>query len=115
MTAALLATMRADAAAHGARFVVLYAPHRLEITGAGAPPLVRGARQLAAEAGAAPGAAWLDLTAPLADAAASGEVVLFSGDEHWTPAGHSVVARAILASGVLDAEVARVRMGSFPP
>ncbi len=102
LTARLLAAMRDAATAHGAHFVVLYAPHRLEIEGAAPPPVVRAAHVLAQAVGSAPGAAWIDLTAPLAVAAAAGAPVLFVGDEHWTPAGHRVVAEAILASGVLD-------------
>jgi len=102
LTARLLAAMQAAATAHGAHFAVLYAPHRLEIEGAVPPPVVRAAHALAHAVGSAPGAAWIDLTAPLAAAAAAGAPVLFAGDEHWTPAGHRVVADAILSSGVFD-------------
>ena len=43
----------------------------------------------------AQGIAYLDLTPPLKEAAAQGELVYFPDDGHWNAAGHEVVARAI--------------------
>ncbi len=41
------------------------------------------------------GIAYLDLTLPLQEAAAQGELVYFPDDGHWNAAGHEVVAEAI--------------------
>lgn len=103
ITARLLRELAAVAAHRGARLVIVYAPHRLELPSPPAAPVgVRAAHQLAAEAAAASGATFVDLTAPLAAAAQRGEPVLFPGDEHWTPHGHRLVADALLAAGVPD-------------
>lgn len=102
ITARLLRELAAVAAHRGARVAIIYAPHRLELASPPAAPAgVRAAHQLAAEAAVASGATFIDLTAPLAAAAARGEPVLFPGDEHWTPHGHRLVADAILAAGIL--------------
>ena len=99
LTWRLLEAIVATASAGGARVVIAYAPHRLELGAPDAvPPAVGAARTLAGAAATASGAQWVDLTpalAPLGDAA------LFPGDEHWTPAGHAAVAAALLAAGAL--------------
>ncbi|MBI1824752.1 MAG: SGNH/GDSL hydrolase family protein [Planctomycetes bacterium] len=41
---------------------------------------------------------FISLTKPLRDATASGTQVYYSYDQHWSPAGHEVVARAINAA-----------------
>jgi lysophospholipase L1-like esterase len=96
----LLRALAAAASEHGARPVILYAPHRLELQSAVAPVGVQAAHALAAEAARASGASFVDLTPPLAAAAARGEPVIFPGDEHWTPHGHRLAAEALLAAGV---------------
>lgn len=101
ITERLLRALAATATEHGARPVIVYAPHRLELQAAVAPVGVQAAHALAAEAAHASGATYVDLTPPLAAAAARGEPVIFPGDEHWTPHGHRVVADVLLASGAL--------------
>lgn len=97
LAARLLEAVITVARAHGATTVIAYAPHRLELTATDtAPPLVQAAHLVARRAAEQGGAVWVDLTQPLADAARSGEPVLFDGDEHWTPRGHVVVADTLL-------------------
>jgi lysophospholipase L1-like esterase len=105
LTAHLLAAVAAETRAHGARLVIVYAPHRLELTAApdAVPPVVRAAHTLAHDAATAAGAGWIDLTPVLAAA----PELLFRGDEHWTPAGHARVAAAMLAQGGLAAQPRR--------
>lgn len=101
LTQRLVGAMADSARAHGARFVVLYAPHRLELTAPGAvPPQIRAARAAAEAAVADAGVAWVDLTPAFAAATTP---VLFAGDEHWTPAGHALAARVLLDADVLPA------------
>lgn len=100
VTGRLLAAVAAAARAHRARLVILYAPHRLELTAPEAlPPVVRAAHAVAQDAATQAGASWVDLTPVLA---AAREPVLFPGDEHWTPAGHALVAGALLAAGAVQ-------------
>ncbi|MFN8644965.1 MAG: SGNH/GDSL hydrolase family protein [Candidatus Binatia bacterium] len=100
LTERLLEAIVATASAHGARVVIAYAPHRLELEAPDAvPPAVRAARALAEHAAASRGARGVDLTPALA--AVRGEAVLFPGDEHWTAAGHAAVAGALLDAGAV--------------
>lgn len=96
----LLVAIAEAATARGARVAIAYAPHRLELGAPdGVPAAVRAAHALAESAARRSGARWIDLTPTLAAAAAGGTSVLFTGDEHWTPAGHALVAGALLAAG----------------
>lgn len=97
LTQRLLEAVADAARAHGATLVIAYAPHRLELTSPDtAPPIVLAARAAARQAAQAGGATFVDLTPPLSEAAQRGDAVLFEGDEHWTPAGHAVVAEALI-------------------
>lgn len=93
LTERLLVAIAETATAHGARVVLAYAPHRLELEAPDAVPgEVRAAHALAAAAAGAGGAQWVDLTPALAGLR---EAALFDGDDHWTPAGHAAVAAAL--------------------
>jgi hypothetical protein len=91
------------AAQHGAKFVLVYVPHHTEIV---APvsgyPYIRGVHAMIRDVAAKNGIALVDLTDAFQAGTRNGEVLTFPSDEHWTPAGHQLVADVLLQSPLLQ-------------
>lgn len=104
VTQKLLAAMAEAAAAHGARFAIVYVPQRSELGGLNTLPAVQAVHDLVRETAAARGIPLIDLTADFAAAMQRGEVVVFPHDQHWNAAGHRLAASLLLASPVARLE-----------
>jgi len=105
VTLRILQEMHRVAAAHGARLILVYLPHRSEIEGDhGRNANIRGAHALAQDFAATDNVPLVDLTGPFHDHTARGESLIYAHDEHWQPAGHALAADVLVASGLLGAD-----------
>lgn len=102
VTEHLIRAMAEACKAHDAGFIVVYIPQRSEVGAKRPLPAARAVHALARDAAATAGAPFLDLTAAFAEAIRGGDVVYFPHDAHWTPAGHALAARTLLATGLLS-------------
>ncbi len=102
ITERLVQAMAETCKAHDTAFVVVYIPQRGELAGQDAPPEVRAVHTLARQAATVSGAPFIDLTPALDQGVRRGEALYFTHNSHWTPAGHALVARTLLATGLLS-------------
>ncbi len=99
VTMRLLAEMHRLAAAHGAQLVLVYLPHHSEIERAPSPyPYIRAVHAMIRDVAAQEGILLVDLSGPFQEQAPHGRTLTFAHDDHWTPAGHELVADVLLAS-----------------
>ncbi len=109
MTADALKEAHALVTARGARLIVAFAPqkHRVFMDFAEFDPGSEAAswvvndlpeRLSALVAAIDPGIAFVDLTAPLREAARVGNLPYMRDDAHWSAVGHRVAAEAVLAA-----------------
>lgn len=99
ITQRLLEEMQRVIAAHGARFILVYLPHHTEIVAdQSGMPYVRAVHDLIREVAQHDAIELVDLTEPFRTQAQSGAVLTFPSDEHWTPAGHQLVATVLADS-----------------
>ncbi len=103
VTERLVQAMAEACKARGAGFIVVYVPHRSELGGLRTLPAVRAVHTLARDAAMVSGAPFIDLTPAFAEALQRGDVVVFPHDQHWTPSGHALAARTLLATGLFSA------------
>jgi len=105
-TEALLAAIREETAAAGSRFLLVHAPTKWEVERDDWNELREryklapswwgiGTQQRLAEIAERQGIEYLDLRAPLRQAAGAGQRQYFRLDVHWTASGHEVVAGEI--------------------
>ena len=94
--------------------LLVYLPHHTEIVAArSGMPYVRAVHELIRDVGRRDGVTLVDLTEAFRTEAAAGAVLTFPSDEHWTPAGHQLVADVLLQSGAVGpAPPAETRAGS---
>lgn len=102
VTARLLGEMQRLAREHGARFFLVYIPHRSEIELDAPFPYVRSIHAMVDDIARREGMPLLDLSPPFHQHAKAGEQVIYAIDAHWTPAGHRVAAAALLASPIFQ-------------
>ena len=103
VTVRLLVEMHRVAAAHGARLVLVYVPHRSEIEELRSPyPYIRAVHAMIGDVAARQGIPLVDLSGPFHEQAQRGRQLTFTHDEHWTPAGHEVAAQALLSSPLFE-------------
>lgn len=102
VTARLLAEIRDLCAAEGARFTLVYVPHASELARLPSPnPEIRALRIWLDRVAAREGLTVVDLAPAFHAETDHGQQLIYSRDEHWTPAGHHLAAEVLLASLVL--------------
>jgi len=99
VTMRLLAEMQRLCTAHGTKFFLVYLPHTSEIAGdVSSDPYVRAVHDLVRDVAAQEHIPVIDLGPVFRERVQQGEALVFTHDEHWTPAGHEAAAAALLAS-----------------
>jgi len=93
VTGRLLREIVSVGAAHGAHVVLAFATTALDTEES---CLDAGLRELVQQVARLTSAGFVDLAAPLREAARAGTEVRFPVDEHWNPTGHRLAAEALL-------------------
>jgi lysophospholipase L1-like esterase len=103
VTMRLLAEMNTLAAAHGAKFFLIYLPHVSEIRARQSIyPYIRAVHAMIRDVAAREKIPLIDLSEPFYTHMQQGEALVFAHDEHWTRAGHAVAADVLLQSPLFD-------------
>jgi lysophospholipase L1-like esterase len=99
VTMRLLAEMHRAATAHGAELVLVYIPQRSESEQPTAPdPQAHAVHEMVRAVAAREGLQLVDLTEPFRAGLQQGRALIYAVDDHWTPAGHELVADVLRAS-----------------
>ena len=102
VTMRLLTEMNKLAAAHGARFVLVYLPQSSEADHPASPfPYIRAVHAMIRDVAAADGIPLVDLSGPFREQTQRGRTLFFPHDAHWTPDGHEMAAEVLSTSPIV--------------
>ena len=100
VTARLLGEMNRLVRAHGARFFLVYIPHRSEVEHATGYPYARAVRAMIDDIAQREGITVIDLRGPFRAHAEAKQTLVYPIDGHWTPAGHQLAATVLRSSPI---------------